>query len=1107
MQHRRAALAGPGGSTAVLATALVLLAALQPAAAAVPPPPFPSPQLQAPSPVYAPGRVIVKLRSGVPTAGTAAARGAAQLSAGLHGVALAQRLAGAGSDSGGGGGGGGGGASASARRLAATAASTGGVPAVYSILDGSSVEGKAEQLAALAEVEWAIPDRLVHLPEWEERELVAAPHAPPDTPSATTTTTTTTTTGSGGSSSGSSSGDGAAAAAAVLQAATGCRRGLRRAVPLKGWNTVPIVDDAGGLIRFPQEGEAAFYDFDDRRAHGTLVAGVLAAATNNGRGVAGLAYQASLLVCRVFNESQAPFGSASAFSSVRRCVDLCIQEGARVFSYGHSYNNWYYSNWVYPAGLSHAKYGMDHVITVGAAMVSVPDNVIVRWSGSVGGAGSNIGSSVVQLMALGGSTPGHNVATTSYNATSDERYVAASGTSFACPQVSAAAALLFAAAAARGRPASYAEVRQAILSTTVPYQDLLPPYTSTGGMLNAGVALELLLSTRPWPPPSPPPPPPSPPSPPPSPPLVGDAPPPAPPPPAPPPDGLERRRGEVRLFGTAGASWHAFLDPFNQPQVRSKEECTTMCKEDPRCARYLYITYPEDSMPLYIYVECGAAALVPPTCLLWSGDAAECAAAEGEEEAEGPACPCTSNTQAADLRWVESGTVVRPPPPAPPSLPPLPPPPLLPPPRPPPPQFGSQGRRQMQQAPASRQLRKAAAAATAAEVATLPGAAAGGYLDAYPAVKSLLQRFKERGTEQFPLAVLNEYATRLSLQVEFRVEQVSLMGGFRVEARLASKKDGETVEPGEGRARNKQAGKQGRYGAVSICPSEPQYRPPSLQQQLSTFHAASLPNADKQFTSSGAVRSGPRQPAPAPGAIRAGPADGAAAAAAAEAATGPGPRASSGPVVDDGDGGTPRGLGWGGGAAAAAAGPASGAGAGGLAGRWQPREYQPPPAEERQPASAQQQQAGPRLPPPRGGGGDARGGDRSLRRGGRRSRSRSRSRSRKRRRDRRSRSRSRDVRSRERACSRRSRSRSRRRSDGQRESPRRSVHGSRDHRQKGRGEGEEEEERELRRHSRRHSEHHHRHRREPGSEGERDGGSRRRREEQGDGGGGAPGDD
>lgn len=48
----------------------------------------------------------------------------------------------------------------------------------------------------------------------------------------------------------------------------------------------------------------------------------------------------------------------------------------------------------------------------------------------------------------------------------------------------------------------------------------------------------------------------------------------------------------------------------------------------------------------------------------------------------------------------------------------------------------------MQQAPASRQLRKAAAAATAAEVATLPGAAAGGYLDAYPAVKSLLQRFK-----------------------------------------------------------------------------------------------------------------------------------------------------------------------------------------------------------------------------------------------------------------------------------------------------------------------------------------------------------------------------
>lgn len=46
------------------------------------------------------------------------------------------------------------------------------------------------------------------------------------------------------------------------------------------------------------------------------------------------------------------------------------------------------------------------------------------------------------------------------------------------------------------------------------------------------------------------------------------------------------------------------------------------------------------------------------------------------------------------------------------------------------------------------------------------------------------------------------------LQVEFRMEPATRAGGFRVDVRLASKKDGETVEGAVGQARNKQAGKQ-----------------------------------------------------------------------------------------------------------------------------------------------------------------------------------------------------------------------------------------------------------------------------------------------------------
>ncbi|KAI7836218.1 hypothetical protein COHA_009899 [Chlorella ohadii] len=111
-------------------------------------------------------------------------------------------------------------------------------------------------------------------------------------------------------------------------------------------------------------------------------------------------------------------------------------------------------------------------------------------------------------------------------------------------------------------------------------------------------------------------------------------------------------------------------------------------------------------------------------------------------------------------------------------------------------------------APGSKAARRAAAAAAAAQLAALPAAASGDYLDAYPTVKQLMQRFKNRGIEKFPLGVLNEYAARLMLQVTFHSEQASQAGGFRVEARLTNKRGDETVETGTGLARNKQTGKQ-----------------------------------------------------------------------------------------------------------------------------------------------------------------------------------------------------------------------------------------------------------------------------------------------------------
>jgi hypothetical protein len=94
--------------------------------------------LQKPS--YAPGRVLVKLRSRPPAApGTGGGDGVqAAASGSLPGLQLVQPLLASGGDGSGG--------SGASRRLAAAAS---GAPAVYNILDGSSVEQKLRQIRRL----------------------------------------------------------------------------------------------------------------------------------------------------------------------------------------------------------------------------------------------------------------------------------------------------------------------------------------------------------------------------------------------------------------------------------------------------------------------------------------------------------------------------------------------------------------------------------------------------------------------------------------------------------------------------------------------------------------------------------------------------------------------------------------------------------------------------------------------------------------------------------------------------------------------------------------------------------------------------------------------
>jgi thermitase len=65
----------------------------------------------------------------------------------------------------------------------------------------------------------------------------------------------------------------------------------------------------------------------DDNGHGTHVAGTIAAKANNGIGVAGVAFNADLVVCKALDE----FGSGS-IASVANCIDWAASQGAKVIS-------------------------------------------------------------------------------------------------------------------------------------------------------------------------------------------------------------------------------------------------------------------------------------------------------------------------------------------------------------------------------------------------------------------------------------------------------------------------------------------------------------------------------------------------------------------------------------------------------------------------------------------------------------------------------------------------------------------------------------------------------------------------------------------------------
>eukprot|EP00884_Botryococcus_braunii_P002695 jgi/Botrbrau1/12426/Bobra.0229s0022.1 len=93
------------------------------------------------------------------------------------------------------------------------------------------------------------------------------------------------------------------------------------------------------------------------------------------------------------------------------------------------------------------------------------------------------------------------------------------------------------------------------------------------------------------------------------------------------------------------------------------------------------------------------------------------------------------------------------------------------------------------------------------------------FLEAYPKCRRLVETFRSNPNthNKTPLAILHEYATRLSLELSYEESAPSNLGPFTVEAKLSSVGGAVTYATGTGRGRGKKDAKQ--VGAAAVLES------------------------------------------------------------------------------------------------------------------------------------------------------------------------------------------------------------------------------------------------------------------------------------------------
>ena len=229
---------------------------------------------------------------------------------------------------------------------------------------------------------------------------------------------------------------------------------------------------------------------DDSTSHGTMVAGVLGAVGNNGKGVTGVAWRVQMMACKCLNN-----GTGSD-ATVIACINYALANGAQIIiaSFDTPTPSLALSNaivtagaagviWVASAGNNSANvevtpsyptcYGLNNVVSV----------AYTTRTDALGGF-SNYGATHVALAAPGDQIYTTFAATDSYYYPPPSFGINLAGTSFSAPYVAGALALM--------RAKYPAENSQQIIQRLLNATDPLPALAGkclTGGRLNLKKAL------------------------------------------------------------------------------------------------------------------------------------------------------------------------------------------------------------------------------------------------------------------------------------------------------------------------------------------------------------------------------------------------------------------------------------------------------------------------------------------------------------------------------------------------------------------------------------------------------------------------------------------